>query len=163
MVSDVPIIVLTARAQRSTEWCCLELGADDYLVKPFGFRELVARIGRWPRRPRTRAGVRRPTTTVGSRVVRDCSRSTATPAGCRVDGPEVELTPKEYDLLAGASPRGPGAVRTRDDIMEQVWDAHWFGPTKTLDVHIAALRRKLGDATLIETIRGVGFRTADPG
>ncbi len=78
-----------------------------------------------------------------------------------VDGSEVELTRKEFDLLA-LLVEEPGAIRTRAEIMESVWDAHWYGPTKTLDVHIAALRRKLGDPTLIETVRGVGFRTAEP-
>jgi DNA-binding response OmpR family regulator len=74
-----------------------------------------------------------------------------------VDGVEVNLTRKEFDLLAMLA-SDPGATRTRDEILEQVWDAHWYGPTKTLDVHVAALRRKLGDPTLIETVRGVGFR-----
>ena len=78
-----------------------------------------------------------------------------------VDGEQVELTRKEFDLLAILTEE-PGATRTREEIMENVWDAHWYGPTKTLDVHIAALRRKLGKPTLIETVRGVGFRTAEP-
>jgi DNA-binding response OmpR family regulator len=78
------------------------------------------------------------------------------------DGDDVELTRKEFDLLAMLTEE-PGVLRTREEIMESVWDAHWYGPTKTLDVHIAALRRKLGDPALIETVRGVGFRTAEPG
>jgi two-component system, OmpR family, response regulator RegX3 len=73
------------------------------------------------------------------------------------DGHSIDLTRKEFDLLALlASDRG--AIHRRADILEQVWDTHWYGPTKTLDVHIAGLRRKLGDHQLIETVRGVGFR-----
>jgi len=76
-------------------------------------------------------------------------------------GEELTLTPKEFDLLAFLS-SDPGAVFTRQDILESVWDAHWYGPTKTLDVHVAALRKKLGDACWIETVRGVGFRLVAP-
>ena len=79
----------------------------------------------------------------------------------RVAGDEVNLTRKEYDLLAMLA-ADPGAVRTREEILEEVWDPHWYGPTKTLDVHIASLRKKLGDGSLIETVRGVGFRLAVP-
>jgi DNA-binding response OmpR family regulator len=74
-----------------------------------------------------------------------------------VAGAEVELTRKEFDLLAMLA-ADPGALRTRQEILEEVWDAHWYGPTKTLDVHVATLRKKLGDPALIETVRGVGFR-----
>jgi DNA-binding response OmpR family regulator len=74
-----------------------------------------------------------------------------------VDGRAVELTAKEFDLLALLA-SDPGAVRTRREILEEVWDPHWYGPTKTLDVHMASLRKKLGDPGLIETVRGVGFR-----
>ena len=75
----------------------------------------------------------------------------------RLDGAEVTLTAKEFDLLALLA-QDPGAVVARDQILEQVWDPHWFGPTKTLDVHVASLRKKLGDPGWIETVRGVGFR-----
>ncbi len=75
----------------------------------------------------------------------------------QVDGAEIDLTPKEYDLLTMLAER-PGAVRTREDIIDQVWDVNWFGPTKTLDVHVSALRRKLGHPEWISTIRGVGYR-----
>ena len=75
-------------------------------------------------------------------------------------GDELTLTRKEFDLLALLA-SDPGALRSRDEILEEVWDPHWYGPTKTLDVHIASLRRKLGDPTLIETVRGVGFRLRD--
>jgi DNA-binding response OmpR family regulator len=149
----VPIIVLTARGDEIDRVLLLELGADDYLVKPFGFRELVARIGAVIRR----AGGASPTgraaaiQKLGSLVIDRDSRRVS------VDGTELELTPKEHDLLALLAER-PGAVRTREDIIDQVWDAHWFGPTKTLDVHISALRRKLGHPDWIVTIRGVGYR-----
>jgi DNA-binding response OmpR family regulator len=131
------------------------LGADDYLVKPFGLRELVARIRAVARRSETRVAAPDQRRVGGVELDVRTRRVT-------VDGPEIELTRKEFDLLALLMEE-PGATRTRDEIMASVWDAHWYGPTKTLDVHIAALRRKLGDPTLIETVRGVGFRTADPG
>ena len=79
----------------------------------------------------------------------------------QVDGTEIDLTPKEYDLLTMLAER-PGAVRTREDIIDQVWDVNWFGPTKTLDVHVSALRRKLGHPEWISTIRGVGYRFDTP-
>jgi DNA-binding response OmpR family regulator len=79
----------------------------------------------------------------------------------RLDGVEVALTAKEFDLLALLA-EDPGAVYERDQILEQVWDPHWFGPTKTLDVHVASLRKKLGDPGWIETVRGVGFRLVPP-
>ncbi len=153
--SDVPIIVVTARGQEVDRVIGLELGADDYLVKPFGLRELVARIRAVARRSESRAAV------PDVRGVGGVELDTRT-RRVSVEGDEVDLTRKEFDLLALLMEE-PGAIRTRDEIMETVWDAHWYGPTKTLDVHIAALRRKLGDPTLIETVRGVGFRTAEPG
>jgi len=148
--SSVPIIVLTARGDEIDRVLLLELGADDYLVKPFGFRELVARIGAVTRR--TAQPPPSPVTQqIGLlRIDRDAHR-------VAVDGVEVELTPKEYELIAMLAER-PGAVRTREDIIDQVWDTNWFGPTKTLDVHISALRRKLGHSDWISTIRGVGYR-----
>jgi len=149
-VSDVPIIVVTARGQEVDRVVGLELGADDYLVKPFGLRELVARIRAVARRSETRV-VAPDQRRVGG-VELDVRTRRVT-----VDGPEIELTRKEFDLLALLMEE-PGATRTRAEIMESVWDAHWYGPTKTLDVHIAALRRKLGDPTLIETVRGIGLR-----
>ena len=146
----LPIIVLTARGDEFDRVLLLELGADDYLVKPFGFRELVARIGAVTRRaaqPATATAVQQ----IGLlRIDRDAHR-------VAVDGVEVDLTPKEYELVAMLAER-PGAVRTREDIIDQVWDTNWYGPTKTLDVHISALRRKLGHPDWISTIRGVGYR-----
>ena len=75
----------------------------------------------------------------------------------RVRGDEIALSPKEFDLLVALS-EDPGAVVSRQQLMDEVWDPHWYGPTKTLDVHVASLRKKLGDPGWIETVRGVGFR-----
>jgi DNA-binding response OmpR family regulator len=147
--SNVPIIVVSARGEEVDRVVGLELGADDYLVKPFGFRELIARI-----RAVTRRADRR--TEPGSIVLGPLSIDHRTHS-VAVDGREIALTPKEYDLLLFLA-RDPGAVRTRAEIIDKVWDPHWYGPTKTLDVHVASLRRKLGNASLLETVRGVGYR-----
>jgi len=147
--SDVPIIVVTARGDEFDRVVGLELGADDYMVKPFGFRELVARIRAVMRRRSPRA--EDPVERFGSvELDRRSHRVT-------VEGADVALTPKEFDVLALLA-EDPGAVCSRSHILESVWDAHWYGPTKTLDVHVASLRKKLGDPTLVETVRGVGFR-----
>jgi DNA-binding response OmpR family regulator len=153
--SDVPIIVVTARGAEVDRVIGLELGADDYLVKPFGLRELVARIRAVARRSEPRSSA--PDLRHLGPIDVDVRQRKVTR-----DGDDVELTRKEFDLLAMLTEE-PGVLRTREEIMESVWDAHWYGPTKTLDVHIAALRRKLGDPALIETVRGVGFRTAESG
>jgi two-component system, OmpR family, response regulator RegX3 len=153
-VSSVPIIVVTARSDEVDRVVGLELGADDYIVKPFGFRELLARI-----RAVTRRSQARPedvmARTVG-RLTVDRRTHQVTMAG-----EAVALTPKEFDLLALLAD-DPGTVFPRAHILEEVWDAHWYGPTKTLDVHVAALRKKLGDPGWIETVRGVGFRLVEP-
>ena len=150
---DVPIIVISARSDETDRVVGLELGADDYVSKPFGVREVIARIRAVMRRARPRApraddGPDR----YGSRLTVDRKA-----ARVRLDGAEVALAPKEYDLLAFLTEE-PGALMSREQIMEAVWDANWFGPTKTLDVHVAALRRKLAGAISIEAVRGVGFR-----
>ncbi len=153
-VSAVPIIVISARGEEIDRVLLLESGADDYLVKPFGTRELVARI---------RAVARR--TNVGSPL--DAPRTigplTVDVAAHRVTlhDEELELTPKEFALLDHLSAE-VGSVHRRREILEAVWDPHWYGPTKTLDVHIASLRRKLGDPRWIETVRGVGYRFGEP-
>jgi DNA-binding response OmpR family regulator len=151
--SDVPIIVVTARGEEVDRVVGLELGADDYLVKPFGFRELVARIRAVTRRVERRADGG--TVTVGGLEVDRRTRQV------RLDGNDLALTPKEFDLLALLADDA-GAVRTRSEILESVWDPNWYGPTKTLDVHVASLRRKLGDPGMVETVRGVGFRLRPP-
>lgn len=202
----LPILVVSARSDEVDRVVGLELGADDYLGKPFGLRELVARI---------RAVLRR---TVGDPALADhtTDRSAAVPAQAAdptgdpepVDGPggsvghgarpapggtgeradradrgevsvvgalrvdhrahrvllggaELTLTVKEYGVLALLA-ADPGAVVTRTELIERVWDEHWYGPTRTLDVHVAQLRRKLGDPRWIETVRSVGYRLAEP-
>jgi DNA-binding response OmpR family regulator len=150
---DVPIIVVTARGEEVDRVLGLELGADDYVVKPFGFRELLARIRAVTRRAQPRgtpdaaAGV----VHLGPLVVDRRTRRVT------VDDEPVTLTPKEFDVLALLA-EDPDAVWSRTRILEEVWDPHWYGPTKTLDVHVATLRKKLGHPDWIETVRGVGFR-----
>ena len=152
--SEIPIIVLTARGDELDRVLLLELGADDYLVKPFGFRELVARI----RAVRRRVVAQTPE---GNQVAatQDVGSMRIDHRGRRVyvHDTEVTLTPKEFDLLARLA-EDPGAVVRRERLIEEVWDEHWWGSTKTLDVHVAALRKKLGDASWIATARGVGYR-----
>jgi two-component system response regulator RegX3 len=154
-VSAVPIIVVSARAEELDRVMLLELGADDYVVKPFGMRELVARI----RAVTRRAGNARedPAELIDAGALRIDLRTRRV----TVDAVEIELTPKEFDVLALLA-ADPGTVHTRQGILETVWDAHWYGPTKTLDVHIASLRRKLAHPEWIETVRGIGFRFEPP-
>jgi DNA-binding response OmpR family regulator len=150
--SDLPILVISARGEEVDRVIGLELGADDYLVKPFGFRELVARIRAISRRAVNAVDEQRENVQrfEGLEIDRRTRR-------VRVDAIEIALTPKEFDLLALLA-EDPGAVLTRQEILDQVWDPHWYGPTKTLDVHVASLRKKLGDPSWIETVRGVGLR-----
>jgi two-component system, OmpR family, response regulator RegX3 len=149
--SDVPIIVVTAKGEEVDRVVGLELGADDYVVKPFGFRELLARIRAVLRRTRRGAGEDR--VRAGSLDL-DLRARRAT-----LDGGELTLTPKEFALLALLA-SDPGAVISREHILREVWNTDWFGPTKTIDVHVASLRKKLGDPRWIETVRGVGLRLA---
>jgi DNA-binding response OmpR family regulator len=150
--SGVPIIVVSARGEEIDRVVALELGADDYLVKPFGFRELLARIRAVTRRAARPPEPPRPT----SRLAVDRRTRRA-----HLDGRELELTPKEFDLLDLLA-SDAGAAITRERILDEVWDTNWYGPTKTIDVHVAALRRKLGDPAWIETVRGIGFRFVEP-
>ncbi|MEV5841372.1 response regulator transcription factor [Streptomyces sp. NPDC051985] len=149
---DVPIIVISARSDETDRVVGLELGADDYVSKPFGVREVIARIRAVLRRTRPPGGADGGPDRYGARLTVDRKA-----ARVHLDGAEVALAPKEYDLLAFLTEE-PGALMSREQIMEAVWDANWFGPTKTLDVHVAALRRKLAGAITIEAVRGVGFR-----
>ena len=151
--SEVPIIMVTAKGEEVDRVVGLEVGADDYIVKPFGFRELIARI----RAVTRRRHVARPPGPVelGPLAVDTRSRLVT------LAGREVVLTPKEFDLLALLT-NDPGAVVSRAKILEEVWQTTWFGSSKTVDVHVAALRRKLGDPAWIETVRGVGFRVHVP-
>ena len=147
---DTPIIMITAKGEEIDRVLGLDLGADDYLVKPFGFRELLARIRAVTRRVRSQPDDRRPLR-VGDLEVDRRTRQV------RVAGEEVALTPKEFDLLALLA-SDPGGVVTRHKLLDEVWDTHWYGPTKVIDVMVASLRKKLGDPEWIETVRGVGFR-----
>jgi DNA-binding response OmpR family regulator len=153
--SAVPIIVVTARSDEIDRVVLLEMGADDYVVKPFGFRELVARIRAVLRRTSQVGSAPAPAVlTVGPLSIDARGRAVS------FGGDAVMLTPKEYDLLVCLA-SDAGAVKTREQLMREVWDEHWWGSTKTLDVHIASLRRKLsGD--VIETVRSVGYRYAAP-
>ena len=158
--SNVPIIVLTARDDDVERVLLLESGADDYVLKPFGFRELVARIRAVRRRSRlAEAGNGdAPAATEGATsglVVDLRSRRVL------LEGHEIDLTPKEFDLLAFLASE-PGRAFSREQIIGGVWDEHWWGPTKTLDVHISALRKKLGTQPWITTLRGVGYRLEAP-
>ncbi len=152
--SAVPIIILTARDDPIDKVAGLEMGADDYVLKPFGFRELVARIRAVSRRTGN-VQAAAPTQLIGPLEIDRRSHRV------HVDGKEVTLTPKEFELLSLLT-TDPGAMVTRREILSEVWDAHWYGTSKTVDVHIASLRRKLGHPEWIETSRGVGFRLAVP-
>jgi two-component system, OmpR family, response regulator RegX3 len=159
--SRVPIIMLTARGEEADRVAGLELGADDYVVKPFSARELVARV---------RAVLRRAAEATERRV-----EGAAEIGDVRIDpgrrsvsfrGEELELSRKEFDLLRLLI-ENAGSVVTRERLIDEVWDTNWFGSTKTLDVHVSGLRKKLdddpGSPRYIHTVRGVGFRfsTAD--
>lgn len=162
--SDVPLLIITARSDEVERVVGLEVGADDYVPKPFGLREVVARM---------RAVLRR----TGSRADRavaagDTDTPESEPEDAYILGDlriepltrrvftgddEIALTPKEFDLLATLAEQ-PGVVVTRDDLISRVWDAHYFGSTRTLDVHVGTLRRKLDGHVDLQTVRGVGFR-----
>jgi two-component system, OmpR family, response regulator RegX3 len=152
--SDVPIVMLTARGTEMDRVLGLELGADDYVVKPFSSRELISRIRAVLRRPRV-DDKPEASMAVGELEIDPGARSVL------LAGKPVPLARKEFDLLAELA-RHAGHVVKREDLMSRVWDVNWFGSTKTLDVHIRTLRRKLGDDSgdprFIETVRGVGFR-----
>jgi two-component system, OmpR family, response regulator RegX3 len=158
--SQVPIIVITARGEELDRVLGLELGADDYVVKPFGVRELVARMRAVARRAQAHEDAVVDDLIVAGplRIDRRTHRATLGDGASTV---ELALTPKEFELLAFLA-EDAGAVRTRTDIIEHVWDANWFGPTKTVDAHVAGIRRKLGDRRWIEAVRGVGFRLEIP-
>jgi len=148
--SNVPIIVISARSDEIDRVLALEMGADDYLVKPFGIRELIARIRAVSRRfvPEVASSGER---VLGPLVIEQRSRRV------RMNGDEVHLTPTEFDLLSYLADE-PGMALRRGDILRDVWKTEWFGATKTLDAHVAALRKKLGSADWIVAVRGIGFR-----
>jgi DNA-binding response OmpR family regulator len=150
---DVPIIMLTARGTETDRIVGLEIGADDYVVKPFSGGEVIARIRAVLRRTQPPAPSQ-----VGDLRVDVAARRVF------LGEQEIELSRKEFDLLAALMKRA-GQVATREDLMAEVWDENWFGPTKTLDVHVGWLRRKLGDdpdaPRYIHTVRGVGYRFSE--
>lgn len=152
---QTPIIMLTARNEEIDRVFGLEIGADDYVTKPFGLRELIARIRAVTRRHGSFGTSSTENVDVGGlHIDADARRIT-------LYGELIDLTAKEFDLLVYLAMQ-PGIVHRRNDIMEAVWDTNWYGPTKTLDAHVAAIRKKLGDAKWIEAIRSVGFRLESP-
>ena len=158
--SRTPIIMLTARSEEFDRVLGLELGADDYVTKPFSLRELVARIGAVARRTNDGPPNAEDRDMTAPQMVGPMELDRRT-RRVRIDGDEIALTAKEFDLLAFLA-NDVGAVHTRTEILETVWDAHWYGPTKTVDAHVASLRKKLGDHGWIEAVRGVGFRLEAP-
>ena len=148
--SEVPIIIVTARGHESDRVEGLELGADDYVVKPFSLRELAARIrANVRRRPAVNEIVR-----VGELAIDRDTRSAA------FANAEFALTPKEFDLLAVLAEE-PGRVVPRTELYARIWDPVWVGSGKSLDVHVTTLRRKLPPTIVIEAVRGVGYRLVD--
>jgi two-component system response regulator RegX3 len=156
--SRVPIIMLTARGEEADRVAGLELGADDYVVKPFSARELVARVRAVLRRAAEASERRIDARTEIGELQLDPARRSAS-----FRGEELELSRKEFDLLR-LLVENAGSVVTRERLIDEVWDTNWFGSTKTLDVHISGLRKKLEDDAAepryIHTVRGVGFRFA---
>ncbi len=155
-VCDAAIIVVTARGEETDRVLALDEGADDYLIKPFGLNELLARIRAVLRRSHQPGGGAGQLLQHGPLTV-DLRTHKVT-----VEDRSVALTPKEFAILECLA-SDPGRVVSRQEVLERAWDEHWYGPTKVLDVHMAALRRKLGDPGLIETVYGHGFRLADLG
>jgi two-component system alkaline phosphatase synthesis response regulator PhoP len=147
--SSIPIILLTARGEEASRVAGLELGADDYVVKPFLAHEVVARVRAQLRRAR---GFEADTDTLRAGVVELDRRARR----CTVRGQQIDLTRREFDLLE-ALLANPGRVCTRDQLLDAAWGSRYVSE-KTVDVHIAGLRRKLGDALHVSTLRGVGYR-----
>lgn len=147
--STVPIIMLTARDEEADRVAGLEVGADDYVSKPFSPRELVARIKAVLRRvePQARADV----LVLGPVTLAKGAREV------RVEGREIELTAKEFDLLVHLM-ENPGVVLSRETLLDRVWGMAYPGETRTVDVHVGQVRRKLGVPGLIRTVRGAGYK-----
>ncbi|WP_406864435.1 response regulator transcription factor [Streptomyces sp. HUAS MG47] len=160
--STVPIIVVTARSEEIDRVMLLQAGADDYVVKPYGLRELLARIEAVMRRSTSAPATPAPPAEAPGSVLAVGTLTIDTRARkATVEGRPLELTAKEFDLLALLA-ADHGAVLKRERIIQEVWDENWYGSTRTLDVHVGSLRAKLGDKRWVETVRGVGFRLTDP-
>jgi two-component system, OmpR family, response regulator RegX3 len=157
--SRVPVVMLTARGQEMDKIVGLELGADDYVVKPFSAAELIARIRAVLRRTAAPAPAGDSVLRVADVEVNLDTRSVTK------GGEPVQLTLKEFELLRMLM-ESAGKVVRRTDLMDEIWDPNWYGSMKTLDVHVSSLRKKLGDdpakPRYIRTVRGVGFRFSSP-
>jgi DNA-binding response OmpR family regulator len=157
--SRVPIIILTARGEEPDRIVGLELGADDYVVKPFSAREVVARIRAVLRRVDTPDAPAQGPIEIGEVRLEPAKREVT------LRGEPLELSRKEFDLLQLLM-QSAGSVVKRERLIDEVWDPNWFGSTKTLDVHVSGIRRKLGDdpsdPRYLHTVRGVGFRFSTP-
>ena len=151
--SRVPVLMLTARADEADKVLGLNMGADDYITKPFSMRELVARVNAALRRAEG-SEVEPPIFDDGSLRIDPATFSV------RFRGREVRMTRKEFALLSEMA-RNQGRVMTREGLLNRVWGATYYGDSRTLDVHIRRLRQKLGDPTVIETVTGIGYRLVD--
>jgi len=151
--SSVPVVMLTARDEQSDRLAGLEVGADDYIGKPFSPQELVARMKAVLRRAEPHGDEE--LLSLADVVVKRSAREVA------VAGETVELRPKEFDLLAYLI-QNQGVVVSRDLLLERVWGYDYAGGTRTVDVHVAQLRRKLDRPDLIRTVRGSGYKAAQP-
>lgn len=154
-LSSVPIIIATARSQVEERIKGLHAGADDFVVKPYDVRELVARIEAVTRRTRSSSGDAGP----GQRIEIDGVVIDFASRQVQVDGESVDLTPKEFDIVAVLA-RYPGVVVPSDRIIREVWGTDWSGFKRSLEVHLGSIRRKIGRDSLIVTVRGVGYRLA---
>ncbi|WP_139983890.1 response regulator transcription factor [Nocardioides litoris] len=159
-VSDVPVIVASARDDDPSLVGCLDAGADDYVVKPYTTAQLEARIRAVMRRASSGSGPRRAVIELGDLVVDVAARQAV------LAGEVLDLSPREFDLLRHLAER-PGEVVTKRDLLVHVWQQPWGGSDKTVDVHLSWLRRKLGESAsaprFLHTVRGVGVRLDVPG
>jgi two-component system response regulator RegX3 len=147
----IPILIVSAREDEVDRVAGLEAGADDYVVKPFSTREVVARVNAILRRGASPGDAGRDVLRNGAVELRRDARE------AHVDGTEVDLTSREFELLA-AFLGHPGVLLSRERLLELVWGGGFAGGTRTVDVHVAQLRRKLGDAAEIQTVRGIGYK-----
>lgn len=162
-ISEVPIIMLTARTEELDKVLGLELGADDYMTKPFSPRELMARV-----KARLRRTVKKPPERNDDNGVIRIGGLVIDPLRFEVslEGAELDLTPKEFELLRFLA-RSPGRVLTRDFLLENIWGYEYVGDTRTVDVHIRHLRQKIesdpANPQYIETVRGIGYKFKEKG